>query len=292
MDQKIILTLIIWMTCWAGIWAQNGNPAAFTRFVLDAKVAAMGMVGTTGESGATAPLWNPARNATLDHSEVTLMSAAAFETGYASVFLSVPGWGVGYTHAGLEGILQTTRDDRNLAVETGGVYQFSGDVIYFSTGMGLTDWFKVGVMGKWISQSIATTNAQGFGVDVGVLLTPLSGTDVGVVVQNAIPAKLQWSTGTEEVMSAIIKYGVGMQVLTELKMAVDYMLEDKRPGKWLMGMEYRPIPFAAFRLGSYAGRLTVGTGLDVYNVCVDFSWEAADTTDLDAIYRFSVGMRL
>ncbi len=292
MGKKIILIALLIGCCFPRILLGVSNTAAaFSRYTIDGRIAGMGMAGTAIATNANAVLWNPAFLTQLQGVDTVLMSARAFETDYLSTFLGVKGWGVGYAHAGLDGIVETQRRHDDFARLTGNVYGFSGNVVYLSGAMVLTKDLSLGVTAKYLDERIATTNASGIGMDLGLAYTPSSWCTIGLMAENLLPPTLSWSTGTKETVPTIYKLGMAFDVIAHTLTAVsDVVCESNRGIVLNVGLDYTPIPLASFRAGLHNGHVTVGTGLALDGFRADIAWEIAPQTELDDLYRFSIGV--
>ncbi len=273
--------------------ATDTTSAAFSQFSDDARATGMGMAATAWASDATLVYWNPAKLAELKHYDLTLMTTTAFETTHTSIFVAAPYWGAGYRFSQTGGINGTQRNTDNISAPTGEIYGFSGQVLYLSTGVALTEAFSVGITGLYIREDIATTNASGIGLTAAAAYKATPWCTVALVAENVLAPTLQWNTPdhTRETLPLTLRSGLMIEVLKEaLTLSTDYVSQQNRPSRLNIGTEFHPIPLASVSAGLHNGQLTLGTGLYLDTLRANISWEASQNDVLDNFYRFSIGL--
>ena len=293
MGKKIILLLVLIMGVSLPLQAADNTAAAFSRANTDARITGMGMVGGTTATDATAVKWNPALLAEKNQIDLDFTSSTLFETNYLSAFYAQPGWGIGYTHAEVTGIQETTQDNNGRSQLTGTNHNFYGHVLYLGTGLRLSKTLAIGVTGKYIQESISSTNASGIGLDLGITYSPLSWVKTSLVAENLIPPTLTWNTAsqTKETLPQIYKTGIKLDLIdTVWSIATELQKEESRPPIINIGTEFWPITLIALRAGYENNRLTLGTGLNFAGFRANASWESPVQTNLEDMYRFSLGL--
>jgi hypothetical protein len=162
--------------------------------------------------------------------------------------------------------------------------------------------FSSGLSGDGITKGSAT----GTELDLGVLYdTPWPWLTLGATLQNLLPSslggKLRYETGHEEAYPAVVELGMAMNLLGkenalrsfgphEVKVLFDYYFHPTLsiPATMHYGVEYKPIPLVAIRLGmdqdvsgdglgqtvGTVGNLTAGVGLSYAGFNFDYAYHS------------------
>jgi hypothetical protein len=286
---KILLLFIIMPQ--AVILASDGDggyAGAFLRMGLGARAKAMGDALTALPEGAAAGFYNPAL---LPHlRERQLMVSFGFLPldrsmdfiGYAQSLQPKAkegakqkplraGFALGWVRAGVDKI-----DGRDSAGNQIGYFSNSEHAFFLSFALSPSPIFSLGISGKVlynrfpkIAQDDAAITSQGFGIDVGAFLTPVSNLMIGAVIRDNM-SKYTWNTdklwerGTSttykfpKILRTAIAYRIPQQWLL---LAVDYETSKEQNPRYHCGAEFSYRNIGAIRMGLDDGNPTFGIGL-------------------------------
>jgi len=207
---SLALTLLLGVT---GLGQSEGVGAgAVFRDGVDARALAMGGAFVAIADSYSASYWNPAGAANIDHTAVIgLMNTNKFGQGinynYVSGILVLPGFAVGGAFQGssISGIEQFDANGNQVGTVDDNEMVFVGTGALSVAGIG-----AAGANVKLYNHSLAGGSAQGFGFDVGVLLSGLGNLSVGLVAQDLGGTKVQWSntpSNPTDMVSAVYRAG-------------------------------------------------------------------------------------
>lgn len=298
----------------------------FTSIGVGGRPLALGSAYTALAEDVTAGYWNPAGLGGLNYPQFMLMhderfgslinydyAAAAFPVGPLSSI------GISLTRLGIDNI----PDTRNAAVDASGQPTTDPNlftridparVVYFNAA----DWvltlsyakrhdtsFLYGANVKFIRRDLGTNAATGIGFDIGLQWLPLERLRLGAAVQDLTTTLLAWDTGKNELISPTVKIG-GAYALDALGgrfmpvADIDVRFENRRYASMMNvgpvsfdvhgGLEYEFRQLIALRVGySEVKQLTLGAGLRLPKLAVDYSFVKFDNTDqLGNTHRISV----
>jgi hypothetical protein len=274
----------------------------------------------------TAGYWNPAGLAQLTYPQVALMHAEQFgglinhDYGAVAIPFGVSAsLGVSVVRVGVDDI----PDTRNAGVDVNGnltydLSQFSrtdpNRVTYFNAA----DWafyltyakkhseqFSYGANLKFIRRDLGDHGATGVGFDIGLWYSPLENLVLGANVQDVTTTLLAWDTGRNELVSPTLKVGSAYFIDAlggRLAPAVDCDLrfENRRSASMAhvgpvsldlhLGGEFQFKQLVALRIGySDVKQLTLGAGLRLPRLTIDYSFAKFDATDqLGNTHRISL----
>jgi len=274
----------------------------------------------------SAGYWNPAGLARIDYPELMLMHAEHFGSlvnhDYGAVAFPVgptTSLGISLIRLGVDDI----PDTRNAGVDAGGNVTFDPNqfsrvdpsrVSYFSSA----DWalfftysrrhsenLTYGANLKIIRRELGDNNATGVGFDVGIQYSPLERLVLGANLQDVTTTLVAWNSGRNDLISPTLKTGAAYTVdalggrFTPV-MDLDVMFENRRSASTFSvgpvsvdvqgGLEYAFKDLIAVRVGySDVQQLTLGAGLSLPKLTVDYSFAKFDATDqLGNTHRISV----
>lgn len=284
MGQKIIAALVFCVYFYSPVYA-SGTTAAFSSHVSDGRITAMGSAGTSIANDANACFWNPAALGALERNDIVAMTSTAVETQYTTVFMAFKNFGVGISHASLGGVSDTSTLDS---------YTFRGDVMYAAMGFEILPSLHVGATGKYLQQTVGTAESKGGGMDVGIVYSVMPWLTVGASGQNIIKTPYESESGYEETLHTAYRYGTAFSFFDkQVLLATEIEIPDNRSNVFHVGIQYAPLPFAAFRIGLNDAIPTIGFGLSLSGVRFDMSWEnASQHRGLEDQYSFSIGLSL
>jgi hypothetical protein len=297
--NKIVFSLVTIIFCVSSVTASD-NAGAFIERGLSARASAMGMSYVSSAKNSDAVYWNPAGLANSgSDTEFIGMGTKAFETQYTSLqgafnFFGL-NWGVAYVGAGIDGIEETIEDaNTGRGQGTGNNLSYDAAAYYMATAKKITNDIFLGVTAKYIQEREAGYKANGAGLDVGVLYTPVDWVSFGTNLQNIIAPSMEWNTPSKNVdrIPLNIKTGVSFSLLNDSLLAgVDLNFRNNRTTKLSLGAEYWLSPNLALRGGFDQGELCLGTGLYLSGFILDFSWMNPSLDVVEDVYRVSVGYR-
>jgi hypothetical protein len=291
---------------------------------------ALGMGGAfvAVAEGSIASYWNPAGLIQLEYPEIQLMYAERFKGvvkyNYATAampFQDDAALGIGIMRTGVDDIPITRLlnpelrlDDifqdengnsvRNIAV----VDHYVNDVeyvAYFSYARKWRGSRSLGANAKFIRKSVGDNSAWGIGFDIG-LVTPLrDNLQLGINIQDVTTTLIAWDTGTKELITPNIKWGLAYRFLfnsLDILPAID--VDTRFEGRefasqahfggvsldFHYGLEfgYRGVVF--LRAGSDIGKLTAGAGIQLPTLRFDAAF--LNHQDLGDTYRISAALTL
>lgn len=302
------ITTIIFLLNGLSELGASDNAGAFIEQGIGARAASLGMSYVSIVNDSLATYWNPAGLTQLEGRDLHGSARKAFETDYKSIHLAGPYgrfyWGLGYIGAGVDGIKETQDSlipGRSEA--TGNTFGYDAHAIFLSAAVRPLDVFSVGATVKGIQESMYGRRASGIGADLGILITPFETVSLGINAQNILSAQMKWNTPSKNVdtVPLNIKAGVGLRLWDDrLLLTSDINIPKNRTVRISAGVEYWLTEFFPVRIG-YAGKknsrdkqsglagLSLGTGLRVRNIRLDFSWSNPDLDVIETVYRFSFG---
>lgn len=277
-------------------------------------------------SDVSAGYWNPAGLARIDYPELMLMHAEHFGSlvnhDYGAVAFPVgtsTSLGISLIRLGVDDI----PDTRNAGVDANGNVTFDPNqfsrvdpsrVSYFSSA----DWalyftysrrhsadLTFGANLKVIRRELGDNNATGVGFDVGIQYSPIDQLMLGVNLQDVTTTLVAWNSGRNDLISPTLKTGAAYSFdalagrFTPV-MDLDIMFENRQSASTFNmgpvsvdvqgGLEYAFKDLIAVRVGySDVKQLTLGAGLSLPKLTVDYSFAKFDATDqLGNTHRISV----
>ena len=162
---------------------------------------------------------------------------------------------------------------------------------------------------KLIRRNIGEFNGTGIGFDLGVLYLPFEKLSLGVNLQDATTTLVAWNTGTNELISPTLK--VGAAYFFELfngrltpAVGADVRFENRRFSAVAnigpisfdpqAGIEFDYNNLFALRAGyNDVGNLTIGAGIHLRKLDIDYSFAKFDAADqLGNTHRISLRLTL
>lgn len=162
---------------------------------------------------------------------------------------------------------------------------------------------------KLIRKNAGEFHGTGIGFDLGVQYLPMENFTIGANLQDATTTLVSWSTGTNELISPTLKLGAAYSfeifsgVLTPV-LGTDVRFENRRfsavanlgPVSFdpQAGMEFDYKKIVAIRAGyNEIGSLTIGAGIHLRKLDVDYSFAKFDAADqLGNTHRISLRLTI
>jgi tetratricopeptide (TPR) repeat protein len=261
------------------------------QYFVGARPLALGETFVAIADDGNAIHWNPAGLPYIDHYELNSMFADLFNTGiknnYASLFVPL----TEKFAAGIDWFNLGFKDDD---------LDFSHNAFTLATGYRLRKNVTLGANLKYLTgdasaygQSLGAS-LHGWGVDFGVLLSPMPRLQLGAMLHDATNTKVTYETNvTETLLKRNLRYGVSYRPLEALLVAAD--IDDRLH----FGAEYRLPWIFAVRGGLQKDRhteepLTYSFGIGLahkiswFDLQFDYAYLAAPS--LENSNRFSAGV--
>lgn len=188
-------------------------------------------------------------------------------------------------------------------------FNASDYAIYFSYAKQHSENFFYGANVKLIRRNLGTIHGNGIGFDVAALYLPTENISIGANLQDATTTLVAWSTGTNELISPTLK--IGAAYFFELfsgrfapVLGADVRFENRQFASVAhlgpisfdpqAGLEFDYKNIVAVRAGyNDIGNLTLGAGLHLRKLDIDYSFAKFDAADqLGNTHRISLRLRL
>lgn len=189
-----------------------------------------------------------------------------------------------------------------------GYTNYSSGTLYLSYAKHLQEHLLVGGSLKIFTQGFSgggatyeSTSGTGLDLDLGVKYWAQPWLSLGLSLQNLLPAslggKFSWKNGQEEGIPVVAKAGLALDLFgkkalrpadAEVTLLLDY--DDYRESEAIthLGMEYRPLPLLALRLGSNNGNLAIGLGYKYAGFDFDYAYRRLGAAETNVSQAFSI----
>lgn len=277
----------------------GGGAGAFLKMGVGARALGMGSAFTAVADDATAAFWNPAGLALLQKHEASFMHANLTLDrkynffNYAHVLKDKKGKmtavvALSHVRFGIDGIPETREANNsagNPATRPDGTYTPGENVYIFSYfddtetstfgtyARKLSDRFYGGINLKRIRQDLFTNSADTWGFDLGFLYEASEKAMIGLSIRD-LAENLKWDTasGHSDKVPVTTTAGVSFKAKPNLTLAADINKVEDMDAKLRLGAEWWMRDFAALRLGSQAGDLTLGASFKLDTWRFDYSY--------------------
>jgi hypothetical protein len=230
-----------------------------------------------------------------------IMKEVSYRNVSVAIDSSIGAFGIGYMDAGVDDI-PNTRKNGNI-IEAIGVFSYKNRIVKVGYQTSITKQLHLGLSAVGYMNEIHTYTGSGYNLDAGLLYS-FSELNVSLFARNLIPTTIQYKdtedptyTGEEELPLQVIlgaSYPFG---------DIDLMGQFKFDGiNTLMsaGMDYTPgFLFNMLTIsGGYkefsvmdtlASTVTLGVGLNLFGLSLDYAYEKSDHFEYDANTFASVG---
>lgn len=280
-----------------------------------ARALALGGAYSALAGDAWALFWNPSGLVGVDRHQAGLMHSERFDgvvdydvAAYAAPRPDSSVWAVGMIRLGVNGIPFTRLEnpgqphDETNRVEVDH-YVNDGEYAFFVGKAARFKSFRWGIAPKLLFRHLGSDyRAYGLGVDVGGGTGPFPHIPIeaGVTIRDLLGTVLAWEqTGRKEVIPPTLRAGLtGRITVHKLEACItptaDFsyrfdLLGGSDALALHLGIEYMVKNTVALRVGSDDGQLTVGGGLDLKPVSIDYGFAGHD--DLGDTHRVSITAR-
>ena len=222
---------------------------------------------------------------------------------------------------GIDGIPDTRRAwadsngngffDENVRPDYNAITFFNASdwAVYLSYAKQYSNDLHYGINVKFIRRNIGDFHGTGIGFDIAALYSPYERLFLAANLQDATTTFVSWNTGTNELISPTLKLGAAYSwdilngVLTPV-MGADVRFEGRKYSSTVhvgpvsldpqFGLEFDYNALVAVRAGyNEIGNLTVGAGLHLRKLDIDYSFAKFDAADqLGNTHRISLRLRL
>lgn len=296
-----LITFLILSSSFSILFASE-NAVDFMRQASGARPQALGKAFVAISDDANATYWNPAGITQIDKDEITSMHTELFDLGIKLDFLSyvkklkknsgsvaitwsglsvgdIPRTGVGFDTSGPEyrTILGYFGDTQNAYI--------------LSYAKELKEDVSFGINIKYIKHKLFNQDADGIGIDLGVLIKKDENLKFGVSFQNILPegTKIKWSGGAEDKIPINFKLGVAYKIknqnskIKNLLLALDLDKTKNKDAVFHLGCEYSINENVKLRAGSDDGYGALGLGLNLSKYRLDYSYSVHTLGDISRI---------
>ena len=290
--MRPVLTLILTLLIVAGnVSAQNdaGQESPFAMGT-GARALSMGSGFTALADDASLLYYNPAGLSFLSNQEISFMHAALFAgTKYNFAGWVVPvgeysGTGIGFMRIGTDDIIGR---ENFAATDT---LSFSHTQIIFAYARKIGGKLSVGANFKVINQSLGSLTDYAYTGDVGLIGKITNSLSLGLIARDLIAPELELdSTGETGPRSYSIGAALDHARLSDhikLSLTADLEKIDNRNPLFHGGAEALFDDRYAIRAGVDKSRISLGAGLRVAKLRIDYAYKLMDI--LDDSHRFSV----
>jgi hypothetical protein len=273
----------------------------------------------------SATYWNPAGLVNLEYPQLMLMHTEQFAGvvkydfgSFAVPFGPNKSLGLGLIRIGIDDIPVTRL--RNPAFKLGEIYvDADGDsvrneseidhtisdaeyALFLSYGVKRSNRFSLGANVKILHKGIGDHSAWGLGLDIAALYNPIGNLNLGLNFQDITTTVLAWDTGTREIIVPALKAGISYPLVIPIvggfmspAFDVDIRFEGRDYAAQFaagpmsidshFGWEYQMRELLALRLGADVGRFTVGAGISLPKLQIDYAFLSHD--ELGETHRIS-----
>ncbi len=339
-----IITLIFFTYYTSQAADEGAHVAEFLSHGVGARALGMGSAFVAIADDATATYWNPAGLAKINKNGFSTMYSDTFRIGegsflsqglvsynfvnYIHQIQGIGSLGLSWIRQGIDDIPRTTfidvdnngmlgdfqdlngngvKDEGEHYIDTPTVAEYfsnSDNALLISYAREIHSLISIGGNLKLLSQSIYENSGRGFGLDIGFLLTPYRGIQVGGLLLDATGTQIRWDTADRPTFTRgrRLRFGAAYQFTFPSfgKGCIDIDFEtdqsdltegtDSSGGMLIRtGAEYLLFDILALRCGWNGRGLAAGTGLQLNLSSITFYVDYAfNTHTLGASQRISV----
>lgn len=246
-----------------------------------ARAAAMGGAVCASADDSSAVFYNPAGLVKIPRQEVSLMHYPMMGgVLYNSVTYGQPVLGIGYFggsffRAAIDGIERFDGSNENA-----GSYGYGEMKAGVSYAREIVAGVSAGATLNIFNFSMAEVNSYGFGLDVGVLYEPFSGLNFGLSVRNFMNPELKMSVLTEQAAKAFT-LGAAYRITAgdfDFLVGADALKNDDSNFRFRAGAEAAFVKTAFLRAGFNDGEISLGAGVSLFDVGIDYSFTLNDVS--------------
>lgn len=289
--KKLLMIFVLLFS--AKVYSQSGEggePGAFMKNGFGARGSALGNSFTAISNDVSAIFYNPAGLSSVDGLQVLGM--------YSNLFGNVQGLNYGnlgvsknfeFGTLGLGVIYSSVSDIPYVESVTGPAGESFSDnemAVLLSFSRRVTENLQIGFNGKIIRHSIAGLEANGFGLDVALLTTFSEKLKAGLMIQDAVGAKIVLN-GREDVYISKFKLGIGFTPIPVLTISPELMITGNKKILFSIGSEYDVYKNMIKLRGGYNSLQdapSFGVGLKYSQINLDYSYSR--NGDLGNVNKF------
>ena len=241
----------------------------------------MGGAVCASADDSSAVFYNPAGLVKIPRQEVSLMHYPMMGgVLYNSVTYGQPVLGIGYFggsffRAAIDGIERFDGSNENA-----GSYGYGEMKAGVSYAREIVAGVSAGATLNIFNFSMAEVNSYGFGLDVGVLYEPFSGLNFGLSVRNFMNPELKMSVLTEQAAKAFT-LGAAYRITAgdfDFLVGADALKNDDSNFRFRAGAEAAFVKTAFLRAGFNDGEISLGAGVSLFDVGIDYSFTLNDVS--------------
>ncbi|MBS1513888.1 MAG: PorV/PorQ family protein [Bacteroidetes bacterium] len=290
MRKFLFLALVLFASKIFAQSGEGGEPGAFMKNGFGARASSLGNSFTAIANDVSAIYYNPAGLSTNTQLQVMGM--------YSNLFGAVSGLNYGnlgvskgfeFGTVGL-GVIYSSVSDipyvENVSGPSGETFSDNEMALLFSFSRKVTDNLQIGLNTKIIRHSIAGFESTGYGLDVALLSTINDKFSMGLMIQDAIGAKIKLN-GREDVYISKFKLGAAYKIIPSLTISPEIFITGNKKLLFSIGSEYDIYKNMIKLRGGYnsiqdAG--SAGIGIKYSHVNLDFSYSR--NGDLGNVSKF------
>jgi len=316
-----LLTVIVTISsaAHAGGFKKAKYAGEFLNLGVDGRALGMGGAYCALARDVSAAYWNPAGLVNIDYPQIMLMHAQQFGGvvkydfgAFAVPFGAHRSLGLSLIRLGVDDIPETklqNPNDKLSATNRPYVARYFSDAeyaLFLSYAVKRSNKLSFGGNIKILHKGVGDNSAWGLGFDLAALYNPAGNLNIGVNLQDITTTVLAWDTGRREIIVPAMKAGVAyplaipviggfMSPAFDLEMRFegrDYAAQFAAGPMSLdthLGWEYQRESLA-FRFGSDVGRFTVGAGINLPKLQIDYAF--LSHSDLGDTHRISARLSI
>jgi len=255
----------------------GGVPGAFLRLGVGARPLGLGSAFVALASDASATYWNPAGLTKLERLELQAMYGRLnLGRNHSFLVFGIPNkigsFGVGWINLGITGI-----EGRDIGGDPTQTFGSAENAIFLSYGKHILSNISLGASFKYLSHSLATKTAHGYGFDFGVHTKVSDVVSAGLMLQD-IGSFLKWNTESKhkDELPLSLKLGFGVIPSTvPIQVAFDFEKNTQQAPRYHLGAEYWFPETFGIRAGYDNGNIVAGFSveefIEAYHLQLDYS---------------------
>jgi hypothetical protein len=295
MKKRLIYILTLFVLLLQGlpstIYAQEGlagMPGAYLHMGVGSQALGMGKAFTTLATDATAIYWNPAGLANQNPYQIYFMHSRLFyDTNFNYLAATMPTRNIGSFGAGLLFLNSQNFDQRNELNQELGSFGISDIAFLFSWSKELFNGLSAGLNYKLVNQKMLEYSGVGHGIDLGLKTRLFERLDAGLMFMNLVSPKMTLDQNAQS-FPMQIRLGGSMRFLqNKMVFSTDISKIVGWESTFLnIGAEYRVMDNIAIRGGLNHGQVTMGIGLNLNQIGIDYGNE--QVSELGLYQSFAV----
>jgi len=292
MVRKAAITAIM-LLCIAFGQSASGNGGIRSPFAVGLGARQLGMGGATVAycSNSSSIYWNPAGLAFLNRPELELFYMNLFmDTRYECLTFAYPTLSAGVFGAGV-GDLSSGEFIGRKDNHPDGTFSTRQDLFLVGYGFSPLSSLATGITIKGIYYDLADYKDTGFGFDLGTIYSAgfINGLSVGLKVSNVYSPRIKLHS-LEQQYPLLVRSGLAFKKTFSGKhsliLSADVENTENAGTDIYAGGEFGFKDMVFARLGYMRDKITLGGGISLYNIRIDYAY--ASLAELDISHRFSL----